>query len=157
MIFRIITIYKKLKVNTLSFFANFSYVFLIPKMNFTIPLKCFGTFFTTIVIVFPPYLSNIFLIPVMINAIEMIHNHAIGGKIKISSIPSPIPRTKPANILFHLHDFLKNIFYTSLLILYEFYQNYVNKKIDLFFYLCYDIIEKEVDKNGKNDCKKSYC
>ena len=126
-------------------------------MNFTIPLKCFGTFFTTIVIVFPPYLSNIFLIPVMINAIEMIHNHAIGGKIKISSIPSPIPRTKPSNILFHLHDFLKNIFYTSLLILYEFYQNYVNKKIDLFFYLCYDIIEKEVDKNGKNDCKKSYC
>ncbi len=82
------------------------YVFLIPKINFTIPLKGFGTFFTTIVMLVSPYLSNIFLIPVMINPMEIMHNHAVGGKMSMSNIPIPAPKIQPAIIFLH---FLKNI------------------------------------------------
>ena len=82
----------------------------MPKINFTIPLNGFGTFFTTIVIISPPYFSHTFFIPIMIKAIELMHIHAVGGKIKMSNIPTPNPKVKPASILFHLHDFLKNIF-----------------------------------------------
>jgi len=65
----------------------FSYVFFIPKINLTIPRNGFGTFFTTIVIGISSYFSNIFLIPNMIKHIEIIHNHIVGGKININSIP----------------------------------------------------------------------
>ena len=44
----------------------------------------------------------------MINPIEIIHNHTLGGKIIISSIPSPTPKMQPA-ITFR--NFLKNIFF----------------------------------------------
>lgn len=63
-----------------------------------------------------PYLSHIFLIPVMINPIEIIHNHAVGGKIKISNMPIPAPNIQPAIIFLH---FLKNISFPPYYILWE--------------------------------------
>lgn len=103
----LIKIDKKYLKKCFSFLSIFIfYVFLIPKINFTIPLKGFGTFFTTIVIFLSSYLSNIFLIPVTINPMEIIHNHAVGGKIRMSNMPIPAPNMQPAMIFLH---FLKNI------------------------------------------------
>ena len=91
----------------------YSYVFFIPKINFTIPLNGLGTFFTTIVILLLLYFSKTFFIPIIINPIEIIHNHAVGGKKKKKNIPIPAPNMQPAIIFFNLHLFLKNIFITS--------------------------------------------
>ena len=101
----------------MSIFLDYFYVFFIPKINFTIPLNGLGTFFTTIVMSFSSYLSNIFLIPITIKLIETIHNHAIGDKTIIKNIPIPIPNIHPAKTFFVFlqQHFLNNIFLPPIL------------------------------------------
>lgn len=129
----------------------------MPKINFTIPLSGFGTFFTTIVMSFPPYLSNIFLIPITIKLMETIHNHATGVKTMIKNIPIPIPKIQPASTFFNFRSphFL-NISFPPYYILLNFIKLCEQKGL-ICCRLCdivIDNIKKEV-KHGKINCKKS--
>lgn len=71
----------------------------------------------------------------MISPIEIIHNHAVGGKIIINNMPIPAPKIHPAIIFLH---FLKNISDPPYYILWRFSELCEHQSIDLYNDLWYD-------------------
>lgn len=102
------------------------YFSLIPNRSFTIPLKHFGTFFTTIVILFPPLLSNFRKIsffhlqeshasPIITTAIPIANSQPDIGSNKTSKIPRPNPIRHTPSVFFNAHNI---IFYPPISFLY---------------------------------------
>ncbi len=93
-----------------------TYVVFIPKINFTILRNPLGTFFTTIVILFLPYLENKYLIPPINIPIPIMNIQAHGGRNNIKSVATPKPINIPAIIFLNLQKnilsppFLYNIY-----------------------------------------------
>ena len=86
---------------------NFMYYFsLIPNINFTIPLKHFGTFFTTIVILFTllfisiVYLQDNHISPTIIIVTPITNNQPDKGSNNTSKIPNPNPIKHTPNVFF---------------------------------------------------------
>lgn len=97
----------------------FMYYFsLIPNRSFTIPLKHFGTFFTTIVIfIHSPfydtftYLQDNHARPIIITAIPIANSQPDIGSNKTSKIPSPNPIKQTPIVFFNaLNIFLYPLF-----------------------------------------------
>lgn len=110
------------------------YFSLIPNKSFTIPLKHFGTFFTTIVILFTLLFSKIPLCllyhlqdnharPTITTAIPIANSQPDIGSNKTSKIPSPNPIKHTPRVFFKAHNI-------SILSSYPFSLYY----IPLFFY-----------------------
>ena len=111
------------------FFIKFMCIYLsfIPNKSFTIPLKHFGTFFTTIVILSLSSINeqlsldiSIYLIfynvyfhlqdshinPTITIVVPMANSHPDNGSNSTSKIPSPIPIKHTPNVFFNAHNML---------------------------------------------------
>ena len=99
----------------LAYLLYFSYVLsFIPKINLTNPLKNFGTFLTTIVIINFLLLRIIYphshISPTATITTPIINSQPDIGSNKTNSIPNPKPIKHTAKVFFNAH----NIFITSL-------------------------------------------
>ena len=68
----------------------------------TIPLKNLGTFFTTIVILIPPYLENSMQRPPRAIAQPIIKSHPDNGSNSTSKTPNPKPMRQVASNFFSI-------------------------------------------------------
>ena len=88
------------------------YFSFIPNRSFTIPLKHFGTFFTTIVIFFTllfhffniSHLQDNHANPIATTAIPMANNQPDIGSNKTSNIPRPNPIKHTPSVFFNAHN-----------------------------------------------------
>ena len=80
-----------------------SYVLsLIPKINFTIPLKNFGTFFTTIVIIFLLFYEHNHIKPTLTTTTPIMNSQPDIGSNNTNKIPKPSPIRQTANVFFNI-------------------------------------------------------
>lgn len=90
------------------------YFSLIPNRSFTIPLKHFGTFFTTIVMFFTllflkiflniPHLQDSHARPTITTAIPIANSQPDIGSNKTSKIPRPNPIKHTPRVFFSAHN-----------------------------------------------------
>ena len=104
----------RLLLNSLFFCVILMYYFsLIPNISFTIPLKHFGTFFTTIFIFSTLLLVEFTCIyhlhvnhasPIITMAIPMTNNQPDIGSNKTSNMPRPNPIKQTPIVFFNAHN-----------------------------------------------------